>query len=179
MVMADGTLAVASANPADALPGQSVPAPDLLWALRGGGAGTAVVYEWTVAVYPAPETVTECDQEYAVPTLSDYQAFTNQLFATWDPAATLSGALYPHIRYYLFKHKVDGRRLAKFALTGWDVDAQSVNVTINAGMTPLISEAGRCRTFSSWLEYVRFFSIEGYYGAVRAQAVTPVNFTNR
>ena len=123
--------------------------------------------------------MTECDQEYSVPTLSDYQAFTNQLFATWNPAATLSGSLYPHIRYYLFKNKDDGRRLARFVLTGWDVDAQVVNATIIAGMAPLASEAGRCRIFPSWLEYIRFFAIEEYYGAAKAQAVTPANFTIR
>jgi hypothetical protein len=83
-VLADGTLAVASADPADALPGQPVSAPDLLWALRGGGAGTAVVYEWTVAIYPAPSTVTECEQFLTVPTLADYQVFTAQLFETWN-----------------------------------------------------------------------------------------------
>ena len=178
-MLADGTLAVASANPADALPGQPVSAPDLLWALRGGGAGTAVVYEWTVAVYPAPSTVTQCAQEYAVPTLSAYQAFTTQLFATWNPGATLSGSLYPYIRYYLFKSRADGRRLARIVVTGWDTDVQTVDSTITAGMAPLTSESSRCRTFPSWLEYVRFFALEDYYGAEKAQAATPANFTLR
>jgi hypothetical protein len=178
-VLADGTLAVASANPADTLPGQPVSAPDLLWALRGGGAGTAVVYEWTVTVYPAPSTVVDCFQEFAVPTLNDYQAFTAQLFSTWDPATTLSGSAYPNMRFNLLKNKSDNHRVAQVWLTGWDVDEETVQTTTTAGMAPLTSSGGGCRTFSSWYEYIVYVAIEGYYGKDAVPTVTPANFTLR
>jgi hypothetical protein len=95
-----------------------------------------------------------------------------------SPATTLSASSYPHFRYYLLTNKTKDR-LTRIALTGWDIDAQVVNATITAGMSPLPSNGGHCRTFSSWYEYIRFFAIEEYYGADKAQAVTPANFTLR
>lgn len=50
VILGDGSFAVADSDDSKALPGQSIKPSALLYALRGGGAGTAIVYEYELGL---------------------------------------------------------------------------------------------------------------------------------
>ena len=158
---------VASADDVHALPGQPVSPTDLLWALRGGGAGTAAVYEWTVKTYPAPKRVVVCSQTFSAASAADTAAFVDALFNDWDPAHNLDGATYPSCKFYFAA--TDWNQVQ---LTGWDVDAATVGATLAAGMARAGTAVGPpdCRAFDDWFSYLVYMSIESYYGQAAADA---------
>lgn len=60
---------------------------DLLWALRGGGAGTVVVHTWLVKLYKAPRTMSRCDWTIQTPgnNFADAKALLNSVYGSWKP----------------------------------------------------------------------------------------------
>ena len=174
LVLADGTLAIASSDDKAALPGQLVPPRDLLWALRGGGAGTAVVYEWTLQTYATPTTVTFCRQAWPAATSADVRAFVNQLFNVWRPASTLDGATFPLV-YYIFDYDP---AIAALQLYAWDTPAAAVTAAMQQGMgaLPGALSAPVCREMS-WTQYMFYFAIEAFRGPAAAASATLANFT--
>jgi len=99
VVMPDGSLAVADSDDTASLPGQTVLPSDLLYALRGGGAGTTIVYEYTLRVYPAPERISRCQVDFTTHTKEQYQMFVNGWSNDWK-IWQLDGNQYPFIRIY-------------------------------------------------------------------------------
>lgn len=174
LVLADGTLAIASGDDKAALPGQIVPPRDLLWALRGGGAGTAVVYEWTLQTYATPTTVTFCRQPWPATTSADVRAFVNQLFNIWKPASSLDGTAYPLV-YYIFDYDP---AVVALQLYAWDTPASAVTAAMQQGMGALAGalSAPVCREMT-WNQYMIYFAIEAFRGPTVAASATLANFT--
>lgn len=175
LVTADGAFAVAGPDDALARPGQRVTPRALLWALRGGGTGTAVVYEWTVRAYPAPTSVVTCVQAFDTSSDALAAGFVDALFNKWDPGANLDGFEYPLIMY---RFKGD---TGAIELNGYDVAESEVRAELENGMAsggggaPAIGKAA-CRSFT-WPEYIVFFAIEFFNGPAAAAAIQPLNFT--
>jgi len=174
-ISAEGVAMVAEADNAAALPGQPVRPTDLLWALRGGGAGTAAVYEWTLRTYPAPERVVVCSQTFRAQQESDTAAFVSALFNVWKPASTLDPTKFPSCKFFFA-----GTDWNMVQLTSWDTSVDETKAVLADGM----ATAGTavlppdCRSFTSWYDYLVFMSIETYYGPDAAASVTPANFTS-
>ena len=98
VVFPDGTIGVA-ADPAtvagrrlaQTAVGQPVAPADLLWAIRGGGAGTAVVYEFTVKLYDGPASnVVVCSKNWnfggnLVTRKANFVQWSDALFSAWQP----------------------------------------------------------------------------------------------
>lgn len=175
VVLADGSCAVASADLAETYPGQPVSGPDLLWALRGGGAGTAVVYEWKLAVYPAPSNVSVCYQYFNATTEEEFRQLVNQLFAKWSPATDLSSASYPFAGFHMYNES--SKVILRVNVAGWEVSTETVNDTITFGMHPFTSFRAYCETFPSWYDYMVYFAFNSYYGNNTTELIKPDNFT--
>jgi len=174
VVLSDGSLAVADSDDEKRLPGQKVLPSELLYALRGGGAGTAIVYEYTLRVYLAPENVVRCKLSYTTQSKEAYQMFVNGWSNDWN-IWKLDGQKYPFIRIY-------SRSDASYILMdSWDTSTEDLASEMVRGMSGAQSiQAGdpSCTSFS-WVEFL-YETFVSYYAAYPEiqENIDFSNFTN-
>lgn len=173
VILADGSFAVADSDDKAALPGQAVSPSNLLFALRGGGAGTAVVYEYTIRAYNAPEKVTRCRLEFSTPTKADYQTFVTGWSNDWK-IWELDGQQYPFIRIY------SRLNVSAIVMDSWSTSPDDLASDMLQGMSnakdivlgePTCSETG-------WVDFL-FDTFASYYASVPEiqEALVPENYT--
>lgn len=174
VVLPDGSLGVADSDDAKKLPGQEVLPSELLYALRGGGAGTAIVYEYTVRVYHVPESVVQCTLAYTTQSKEEYKTFVKGWSNDWN-IWQLDGQRYPFIRIYSRKET------SSIVMTGWDMSTEDLASEMVRGMSSAQSiQAGdpSCSSFD-WVEYL-YETFTSYYAAYPEiqENIDLNNFTN-
>lgn len=171
VVLPDGSLAVADSDDAKKLTDQEVLPSELLYALRGGGSGTAIVYEYTIRVYHAPESVVQCKLAYTTQSKEEYQTFVNGWSNDWN-IWRLDGQRYPFIRIY------SRNDTSSIVMTGWDMSTEDLASEMLRGMSNAQSiQAGdpSCSSFD-WVEYL-YETFTSYYAAY-PEIQENINFSN-
>ena len=159
VVLSNGTLAVAGPDDSEALPGQGVSPSELLYALRGGGAGTAIVYEYTVRAYHAPDSIARCTFSYSTTTKGDYQTYVKAWSDDWK-VWEVDGARFPFIRLY------STGNMSRIVMDAWDTSTQDLADVVTRGMASASSiQVGEpdCTAYS-WTEFV-YETFVSYYAA--------------
>jgi hypothetical protein len=159
VVLSNGELAVAGSDDSDALPGQVISPSELLFALRGGGSGTAIVYEYTVRAYHAPDSVARCRSSYSTTTKDAYQTYVKAWSDDWK-IWQVDGARFPFIRLY------STNNVSRIVMDAWDTSTQDLADVMTQGMAGASSiQVGEpdCSSYS-WPEFV-YETFVSYYAA--------------
>ena len=158
VLLSDGSYAVADSDDGKAVPGQPVKPSELLWALRGGGAGTAIVYEYTLKVYEAPRTVSRCIMTFETSTKEAYTTFVSAWSDDWKIYDV--DTAYPYVRIYSTNTESD------IVMDGWDMTPEALSRTMADGMAAAAGirkggEVSNCTSF----DYPGFLreTFDGYY----------------
>jgi hypothetical protein len=159
VVLSNGVLAVADSDDSKALPGQTILPSDLLFALRGGGAGTAIVYEYTVRVYHIPETITRCTLSFSTTTKDAYQQYVKAWSDDWK-IWQVDGAKYPFIRLYTTNN------ISRIVMDAWNTPAEELETVMLQGMKSAESIKTGTPTCNSynWNEFL-YETFVSYYSS--------------
>ena len=173
VILSDGTFAVADADDSKALPGQTIAPTALLYALRGGGSGTAVVYEYTLRVYPVPNNISRCRIAFSTSTKDAYQMFVRSWSEDWKIWG-IDGGKFPFIRIYSTNNE------SAIVMDAWETTAEDLSRTLTEGMATAGSiqkGAPRCQEYD-WDSFL-FETFASYYTLhpEMAASLTWNNFT--
>lgn len=160
VVLSDGSYAVADSDDGKAVPGQPVKPSELLWALRGGGAGTAIVYEYTLKVYEAPRKISRCIMTFETSTKEAYSTFVSAWSDDWKIHDV--DTAYPYVQIYSTNTE------SKIVMDGWDMTTEALSRTMTDGMAAAagIRKGGEVNNLScTTFDYPGFLreTFDGYY----------------
>lgn len=159
VVLSNGVMAVADSDDSKALPGQDVSPSELLYALRGGGSGTAIVYEYTLRVYQAPEKISRCTVSYSTTTKESYQTFVRGWSDSWK-IWQVDGMKYPFIRLY------STNNISRIVMDAWETSPDALAKTMLKGMASAdsIQQGDPSCTSYGWDEFV-YETFVSYYSS--------------
>ena len=159
VVMPDGSFAVADSDDSAALAGQKVLPSDLLYALRGGGSGTAIVYEYTLRVYHAPKEISRCQVDFVTENRSQYQTFVNGWSNDWKIWQS-NGDQYPFIRIY------SRANTSSIVMDSWTRSSDELASYILESMSSardIVAGEPSCESYD-WLEFL-YDTFASYYAS--------------